>query len=439
MGFGSQMPDTPIVVTWPNDDGSITLSQRQAPAHIMPTVVENPDQTATLEWDNSILATNSTSIAFTLPLPTSSLNSVPLIWAYSSQRPSSSAVDAALVQHDNMGTFTIDLTQPMNALPTGTAAITTVVGTSTQVVGPTPTGRPSNSGNAGPDIVLSASQKKIRTHGILMSVGFLVLLPLGVFIARFSRTIPSLKNRWFTAHWFVQFVLSGPIIFAGWALGHQFAGDVHYQDNHTRAGLALLILYLVQLVWGTIIHFFKPARKPLPPLTTTAIPSPDYDAEKSTPNSHLRLPTDQSVISHMHSAASSEAHTTTAGVHSTMGLTPQGRTAMARPSVSDSIVPAITGRPPQNYGHAILGLTIIGLAFYNVHEGYGTEWPKIFGTPVSRVAFLRSLRAWWISWVIIVPCVYLIGLTLLPRQWKQETDARRALPNQSQSPKTPSP
>ncbi|KIO28573.1 hypothetical protein M407DRAFT_22308 [Tulasnella calospora MUT 4182] len=121
-----------------------------------------------------------------------------------------------------------------------------------------------------------------------------------------------------------------------------------------------------------------------------------------------------------------------------MGLTPQGQTAMARPSARDSIGPAITGRPPQNYGDAILELTIIGLTFYSVHEGYGTEWPKIFGTPLGRVAFLRSLRAWWVWWVIIIPCVYLIGLTLLPRQWKQETDARRALPNQSQSPKTPS-
>ncbi|KAG8895682.1 hypothetical protein FRC01_012249, partial [Tulasnella sp. 417] len=255
MGFGSRMPDTPIVVTWPNDDGSITLSQRQAPAHIMPTVVDNPAQTATLEWDNSIyisgitepnapsgfqLAENSTSIAFTLPLPTASLNAVPLIWAYSTQRPSSSAVDATLVQHTNMGTFTIDLTQPMNALPTGTA----VIGTSTQAAGPTPTGTSSNSGSTSSDIALSASQRKIRTHGILMSIGFLVLLPLGVFIARYSRTIPFLKDKWFTAHWFVQFVLSGPIIFAGWALGYQFAGDVHFQDNHTRAGLALLILYL---------------------------------------------------------------------------------------------------------------------------------------------------------------------------------------------------
>ncbi|KAG8915441.1 hypothetical protein FRC01_003661, partial [Tulasnella sp. 417] len=147
-----------------------------------------------------------------------------------------------------------------------------------------------------------------------------------------------------------------------------------------RAGLALLILYLVQLAWGTIIHFFKPARKPLPPLAGAAT-TPDSDPEKSTAASHLRLPTEQSVASHLHSSASSEAHTTTAGAHSSMGLTPHGRTAMVRPSARDTMVPAITGRPIQNYGHAILGLTIIGLAFYNVHEGYGTEWPKVFGTP----------------------------------------------------------
>ncbi|KAG8941880.1 hypothetical protein FRC04_004057 [Tulasnella sp. 424] len=81
------MPDTPIIVTWPNDDGSITLSQWQAPAHIMPTVVANPAQKATPAWDNSILATNSTAMAFKQSVPTSSLNAVPLIWAYSSQPP----------------------------------------------------------------------------------------------------------------------------------------------------------------------------------------------------------------------------------------------------------------------------------------------------------------------------------------------------------------
>ena len=47
-GFGKFMANTPMVIVWPNPDGSITLSQRQAPGHVMPTVVANPPNVATL-------------------------------------------------------------------------------------------------------------------------------------------------------------------------------------------------------------------------------------------------------------------------------------------------------------------------------------------------------------------------------------------------------
>jgi hypothetical protein len=38
-----------------------------------------------------------------------------------------------------------------------------------------------------------------------------------------------------------------------------------------------------------------------------------------------------------------------------------------------------TGRPPQNYAHAIFGLLIIALALYQVYLGYKIEWPKTTG------------------------------------------------------------
>jgi membrane associated rhomboid family serine protease len=38
-----------------------------------------------------------------------------------------------------------------------------------------------------------------------------------------------------------------------------------------------------------------------------------------------------------------------------------------------------TRRPLQNYFHAIFGLLIIALAFYQVHSGYKVEWTKATG------------------------------------------------------------
>lgn len=65
-GFGTQMPDSPMVITWPNEDGTITLSQREAPAHVMPTIVANPPQVAELAWENSIVRLGLTSLALVL-------------------------------------------------------------------------------------------------------------------------------------------------------------------------------------------------------------------------------------------------------------------------------------------------------------------------------------------------------------------------------------
>ena len=48
-GFGSQMVNTPMVILWPNSDGSVTLSQRSASGRFMPTVVSSPPRVASLQ------------------------------------------------------------------------------------------------------------------------------------------------------------------------------------------------------------------------------------------------------------------------------------------------------------------------------------------------------------------------------------------------------
>jgi hypothetical protein len=96
----------------------------------------------------------------------------------------------------------------------------------------------------------------------------------------------------------------------------------------------------------------------------------------------------------------------------------------------------MTGRrPPQNYVHAILGLSIIGLAFYQVRTGYKTELPNFAGIQVPK-----AVGVVWTVWVIVsrqslvhanltnmsqvVAVAYSGGLSLLPRQWRQEAVPR---------------
>ncbi|KAJ7587082.1 CBD9-like protein [Mycena floridula] len=79
-----------------------------------------------------------------------------------------------------------------------------------------------------------------------------------------------------------------------------------------------------------------------------------------------------------------------------------------------------TGRPPQNYVHAVLGLVIIGLALYQVRSGYNEEW----GKATSSFNVPSAINIIWYIWVILLPLLYAVGLAYLPRQFRQEANGR---------------
>ena len=51
----------------------------------------------------------------------------------------------------------------------------------------------------------------------------------------------------------------------------------------------------------------------------------------------------------------------------------------------------------QNYFHAVLGLLIIALAFYQVRTGYKTEWPNTTG----RGDVSNGIDIVWYIWVVV--------------------------------------
>lgn len=54
-------------------------------------------------------------------------------------------------------------------------------------------------------------------------------------------------------------------------------------------------------------------------------------------------------------------------------------------------------RQPQNYVHAVVGLLIIALAFYQVRTGYHSQWPKSTG----RGPLPRGVNIVWYVWVVV--------------------------------------
>ena len=93
----------------------------------------------------------------------------------------------------------------------------------------------------------------------------------------------------------------------------------------------------------------------------------------------------------------------------------------------------------QNYFHAVLGLLIIALAFYQVRTGYKTEWPNTTG----RGDVSNGIDIVWYIWVVVsflscflvirpshfapqlIPVLYFVGLSFIPKQYRQEAESRK--------------
>lgn len=311
MGFGSTMAGSPMVIMWPNSDSTITLSQRQATSHVMPTVDPDPPRLASVSDSLSSTSGSQPKLAYTIDANSDTQQNI--IWAFATAAPSSSAVDATIQQHYDSGTTTLDLTKSLDSSTT-----------------------PSEESSSPP---LTSIDKLIIAHGTITGLGFLLFLPIGVFVARYTRTF---SGSWFKVHFFVQAFISGPIIITGVALGIQAVKEtdnLHLNDVHKKWGVAIFVLYFVQAFLGLVIHKLKPKNS--------------------------------------------------------------------------------VRRPPQNYMHAALGLLVIGLAFYQVRSGFGTEWPLKTGRSAPN-----AVNIVWYVWVVLLPVLYFAGLALLPRQFRQERQNR---------------
>ncbi|KAF8623187.1 hypothetical protein AX17_007512 [Amanita inopinata Kibby_2008] len=84
----------------------------------------------------------------------------------------------------------------------------------------------------------------------------------------------------------------------------------------------------------------------------------------------------------------------------------------------------VAGRAVHNYVHAVIGLTIMAMACYQVHLGFYVEWPYAVSTVVQLPA---GAKRSWLALTILMFSLYAIGLAFLPRQLKQEKQHRKNL------------
>ncbi|KAJ6623430.1 hypothetical protein B0H10DRAFT_791584 [Mycena sp. CBHHK59/15] len=318
------MKDTHMVVLWEHEDGSgPIMSQRYGIGHVEPVLDSSPPRVATLVAPTvtSWRPGNYSTTTFQIPVNQTAPRPGQIIWAYSLRRPEPDT-SADLMGHYVAGTVNMDLSKQLSDSPGQ----------------PTPEStRPTLETQAPEDALTTLPRyQKLIWHGILVSLGFLVLLPAGSLVARWTRTFTS---RWFKVHRIVNFGVALPVILTGWVLGPLAVLDrqaKHFIDPHQICGFLLLVLYLVQLWLGRYIHS-------------------------------------------KHAVADRAPH------------------------------------PPSNIVHAVLGISIIGLAFFQVRSGMG-EWKSRTGRADVSHWYQDAL----VAWAILLPILYFAGLALLRRQFAQE-------------------
>ncbi|KAJ7077562.1 hypothetical protein C8R44DRAFT_896234 [Mycena epipterygia] len=82
-------------------------------------------------------------------------------------------------------------------------------------------------------------------------------LPLSAFE---SKACIHARIAWFWPHVIMNFLVTGPLVFTAFALGYQTtaaSGAPYLTDPHQKVGLALLIMYLLQVFLGAFIHWVK--------------------------------------------------------------------------------------------------------------------------------------------------------------------------------------
>ncbi|TCD60420.1 hypothetical protein EIP91_010212 [Steccherinum ochraceum] len=267
IGFGGHMSDTPLVIMWPNANGSITLSHRQATGHVQPTPVASPPRTARISQHTNLTSQASPTLAFDIPKNNDTLQQ--LIWAFGVTRPPPDS-DSTLEQHQDAGPFTLDLTKVLddsgnsNAGDNGddpataaapTSAIIATTTSSLPTFTPPPPQSPAQPSSSDPENKVHKSEHDslLLAHGALSFLGFAVLLPASVLAARWGRTR---TDRWLKIHWFINVVLSVPVCVVGWVLGPLSVsrrGRKHVVNEHQILGVVVFALYMLQLLLGTLI------------------------------------------------------------------------------------------------------------------------------------------------------------------------------------------
>ncbi|RHZ51959.1 hypothetical protein Glove_467g17 [Diversispora epigaea] len=231
IGIGNGMISAYLIVAWPNKDGTVTLSQRQATSYSELKLTENQND---LILDSNMTTTSNSDgkleIHFKRLIKVTT-NTIPnkgdFIWAISDSPVDSSDPGATIKVHSKKDVISMNLVE---------------VETSS---------------------TLTRYDKLIIAHAIIMFTAWGIAVPGAIFIARFARN--SLPKSWFHLHWSIQVFLTTPLVIVAGILSSLAVKGFRLDDPHKIIGSILFIGLFIQLTIGAIHHkLFDPNRQYVP-------------------------------------------------------------------------------------------------------------------------------------------------------------------------------
>ncbi|UZJ53198.1 hypothetical protein CBS101457_002518 [Exobasidium rhododendri] len=243
---GTQMVGANMAVNWVNSDMSTTTSHRGTTKEVQPLESEVTTSAGfVVNQGVSVSKTNLTVWSWNFPQQDAPTNAMSHVFAMSSTSPSTSDSSATIYKHDRYDTeITLDLTKAYTgAAPAGLTSLSSV-----SSVSPSPT-------TAALRDLHSNITRIYLVHMIFMVVGWMLIAPLGILIARYGRTL----FKWFPAHRGLQ-LFATLLIFIAFFLAIAavgMTGGAHFAYTHNKVGLALFILLFVQIALGVGSHAYR--------------------------------------------------------------------------------------------------------------------------------------------------------------------------------------
>ncbi|VDB92188.1 unnamed protein product [Peniophora sp. CBMAI 1063] len=237
IGFGKTMGDSQMVVMWPNQDGSYTLSQRRAPYEIEPRPDDSPHVQVTLLTESSFIMDDSlVSISFSLPLSEAELadeeqhQQKDIIWAYSIKHPEPEP-DAHIAFHDRWGRAKLTLSHDLPP--------------STSLSGDSSTPAVADDELEGAPLKSESHQRALVAHGILCMAALLLFTPAAAVVSRW-------RPESLAAYTILQIACAGATLLLGLVAAVR-AAPAHLDDTHKRVGVLLALLFVGQSALGMYV------------------------------------------------------------------------------------------------------------------------------------------------------------------------------------------